>query len=582
MGGVSQCAKTELGRKRSDRARQMKRAATLRLFFAVAFVAISSSWGFAAHEVGPTRARRALHELENWLATSAHRAAWRSYLQLDVLQHQIASTSPDVDQLATLLSRFAAEKRELRHAPIVRLRHALEGWLALESLPDGPHLMTAAESIARSSTGRRGHTVRPRLVGLTLLLTKYARDPKPHLADAIGENLDWLATIGQAEPFVTAVRQYYSQPNVWIDVSQSALVRAVEGAVDRDAQITDYILGTEIDGRARTQATTRLTVVPHSTQARMSLVVTGTIDSQTVGSNGPARIHNRSSVTFRAQKSLILDAGGLRASPATCVARTITYEATPTAVVPGVRGWVVRRIASRRVRRLQRQADEIASRHAEQRIAALIDREADKQIAEISQFAVGPLAALAGGDRSRLRFSSDAGVLRIGAIAGPLGAPPHGATFARQHPYSLRLHATLLDRLRNHPVADVAVASLGLGDGMNSAVAWLFPTARAAAGTTARGTAWANTLALLGGGRSPSSAKSFMSQPLFYRLEIDRLLGGWLNWAFNPRIGQEGIALREGQLGTLSPIGFASEWTTVGWSPPALEERLAMEPRERY
>lgn len=561
----------------------MKRGTSLRWVSVFVLIVLWPVVGVASESVGQARVRAAIQALDEWLAPSFHRVAWLSYLQYDELQRQLASTKADVDQLARVLSKLSAPKQELRLAPIVRLRRAVEGWLALESLPGGPHLMLVAESIARRSADNRTRaSLRSRLIVLTLLLREYGHAPKPHLADAIAEHLNRLATTGEAEPFVTAVRQYYGQPNVWIDVSQAALVRAVEGAIDRDAQVTDYILGTEVEGRARTRATTRLTVVPHATQARMILVVTGTIDSQTTGRNGPARIHNRSAVSFRAKKNLVLDSTGLHASPATCIARTNTYEATPTSVVPGVRGWIVRRVAARRIWQLRAEADEIASRHAEQRIAALIDREADKQIAEISRLAIGPLVALAGGDRSRLRFSSAGGVLRIGAIAGPLGAPPHEATFARQHPYSVRLHSTLLVRLRNHPIADVAVASLGLGDGMNGAVAWLFPTARTAADTASQPSGWTQTLSRLAGARSPSPAKLFANQPLFYRLELDRLLGGWLNWAFDPRIGQQGIALREGQLGTLSPVGLASEWTTLGWSPPVSQPRLALEPPERY
>lgn len=560
----------------------MKRAPSSRICVAFVFFVVLPNLTVASAPVGPERVREGLKSVDGWLAISAHRVAWRNYLQLDTLQRQLAGDSPNLDHLAAVLNRLS-EKRELRLAPVVGLRRAVQGWLAIASLPDGPHLHTVAESIARSSPdGPDRARLRSRLVALTLMLMEYARDPQPHLADSIGENLDWLAARDQAEPFVTAVRQYYGQPNVWIDISQSALVRAVEGAVDRDAEINDFILGTAIAGRGRTRAATKLTVVPHSSQARMTMVVTGTIDTQTVGSNGPARIHSRSVVKFRAQKNLVLDAVGLRASPATCIARAATYETEPRAAVSGVRGWIVRRVAARRIQRLQGHADEIASRHAERRIAALIDQEADKQIADISRLAVSPLVALAGGDRSRLRFSSVGGILRIGAIAGPLGAPPHEAIFARQHPYSLRLHSTLLVRLRSHPIADVAVASLGLNDGMNSAVAWLFPTARAAAHATSRGTAWTKTLAQLAGGRSPSPAKSFVGQPLFYRLELDRLLGGWLNWAFDPRIDHQGIALREGQLGVLSPVGLASEWTTLGWSPPPVEPRLALKPPERY
>jgi hypothetical protein len=540
------------------------------------------NFGNASEGVGSRRVTEAIQSLDRWLAASPYRVAWQSYLRVDVLRRQLADPAhADLDQLAGVLARFSADKSQLRLAPVVRLRNAVESWLVLSSLPDGQHLATVAERIVRRTpAGPDGRAVPSRLTALLLLLKEYAHHPEPRLADAIGDNLQWLARVPDAEPMVTAVRQYYGQPNIWIDISEAALVQAVESAIDREAAVSDQILGTAITGRARTRATTRLAVVPHREQARMTLTVTGTIDSQTVGSNGPARIHNRSLVRFRAEKKIVLDALGMRASPAVCTAETNTYAAEPTAVVPGVRGWVVRRVAARRVRRLRGQADEIASRHAERRIATLIDREADEQLREISQLAIDPLMGLAGGDRSRLRFSSAAGVLRIGAIAGPLGAPPHTATFARQHPYSLRLHSTLLMRLRNHPLADVAVASLGLGDGLANAVAWVFPTARTAARGDAKssGGGWRTALAQVAGAQPTIGAQALTAQPIFYRLELDRLLGGWLNWAFDPRIGEQGIALRQGQLGTLSPVGLASDWPTMGWSPPAAEPRLALDP----
>ncbi len=536
--------------------------------------------------VGPAPVVSAIERLEAWLAGGPHVEGWRGYLQLDALRNGLARPGgADLAAAETTLRRLCQNQPGLELPPFLDLRTALEGWLARAALPDSARLKAVTDSLQQRLLAAQGTNQshaplrlvaeqRPtdealraqrefsnRLTILRVLLASYARDPSPWLADEIGATLDWLSGSGKAEPLVAAVRDYYGHPNVWIEVSERALASGVEGDIERITAVEDFILGTAVRGQGNTKATKTLIFAPHDERAVLRLRVSGTIDTTTLGRNGPARIHSRARTAFSAEKDFWLSERGLQALPTVCAAETTTLSANVSAVSPGVRGRIVKRVAQRQVQQKRAQADQIAARHAEDEIRELVDQEASELVSHIDRCAVAPLLTLAKGSAGavQLRFCSGKGLLRIGVVFGPLGAPPDELNLPLLSGLALRWHSSVGERLMQYRAMKVVMASLQPSNPLTERLGAIVPTSLVKAVSPPQLVQASPAASAPSPG--PSAAFTFTE-----RLEdaLQRCLREW----FEPEITSRGIALRDGRWGTLAPGGPGFEWISVAWNSP--------------
>lgn len=537
----------------------------------------------------------ALEQLEAWLADGPHAAGWRDYLHVDQLRKELRSGElgsgelgsgrpPDLHVFEATLKRLAADEPGLDRPQFLALRTALEGWLARASLPEGARLKAVTDSLeqrfaAYPKLGRRDELLlvaergdphggqRDRqqfhnhLIALRALLGAYAERPSAWLAEEIGATLDWLSTRGGAEPLVAAVRDYYGHPNIWIDVSEKAMTDGVAGAIERPIVVEDSILGTAVRGHGLTKATKRLVFEPHAERAVLTLHVRGTIDTRTVGRNGPARIDSEARTTFRAEKKFWLTEQGVKSFPTLCTAATTTLSADVSAAARGIRGRIVKRVAQRQVWQQQTAADRIAARHAEAEIRDIVDQEATALVSRIEECAVTPLLALANGSGGsvRLRFCSAKGLLKIGLVLGPLGAPPNESGLPLESGFAIRLHSTVVERLMQHPWAETALASLQFGNPLTSGITAILP-----ASLVKKADSWSQRLTHLTGAVPLETAAA--PAPVLSGERLENAIEQWLNHLLAPEITRDGVALRGGRLGTLAPGGLGSDWTSLAWS----------------
>lgn len=169
---------------------------------------------------------------------------------------------------------------------------------------------------------------------------------------------------------------------VQVRLSQDFLVGFLERDVNRQSQVREMILGTNVGGTANTSGTT--TVLLHSSQdkAVVEVVLKGTVQAQTIGHNGPVQLHCSSHSPFESRKLIHLQSGGIEALPATTTATTRSTTQQIRSTLPGLRGRIAERIARGRVQELRGQADAIASRNTERRLNREFDRTVEKALAD--------------------------------------------------------------------------------------------------------------------------------------------------------------------------------------------------------
>lgn len=160
---------------------------------------------------------------------------------------------------------------------------------------------------------------------------------------------------------------------VYIRVSRSFLEQCMETAIEPETAVDDEILGTRLTGKATTLGSASLVLEPDETQAVFHISFSGTIQSETLGYNGPVVLHNDALTKFEARKQVILSGGGLRGLPASVTAETASTTGKIETRLTGMRGRIAKQVARRRASELRPLADKIAAEHAAQRIATIFD-----------------------------------------------------------------------------------------------------------------------------------------------------------------------------------------------------------------
>ena len=115
----------------------------------------------------------------------------------------------------------------------------------------------------------------------------------------------------------------------------------------------------------------------HPEAANLRLVLSGIVHSNNVGYNRGVTIHSRGVTQVEATKDVVLTATGFDAAGANAQCAT-------SSTIDGIsaRSRMIERIAWKRAMRSKGAAEQIASHHAEQRVAAQMDDRADKLLAQ--------------------------------------------------------------------------------------------------------------------------------------------------------------------------------------------------------
>ncbi len=379
------------------------------------------------------RLQQAVARLDAFLARGGRerQAGWQKYLDLEQLQAELArAETPDPRALQAIEARFFQNEVGLELPPFLNTRLALRDY---------------TNSVLAVSDKDPQAAYASQLDQLAKLLAGYPEAQRDVDAIAIGQSLGYLSSVGQADPLVKAVRQQYSQPNLFVTASQRLAGAGVNRAVNDVSPIRENILGTDIRGTAHTVGNVSLRTVPSAQRAILELVMTGYATSRNVGRNGPATIYTNGYTSLSASKRLFFDANGLQQSPAVGVANTDTQITGISA-----KHRIVERIATKRAGQQVGQAEVIASQRAERRLERRVDEQAAVDLARANtEYQNRFRQPLLRKDEFPpvLNFATTADSVRVTALhAGRyrLGAPSAPPKLTDRHDLAVRVHESLV------------------------------------------------------------------------------------------------------------------------------------------
>ncbi len=156
------------------------------------------------------------------------------------------------------------------------------------------------------------------LDALSALVERYEAEPTLRDADGIAELRVRMKYSGDArlEALAEDINRNYRNGNARIALSSDFFNRMIPQQQPVVAPVNDYVTGTEVHGRSRTQTKLRLRLLPDEGVWRFGLEVQGTVRSQTYSDVGAARVRNACTMQYDARKLIMVNRYGMHVWPA--------------------------------------------------------------------------------------------------------------------------------------------------------------------------------------------------------------------------------------------------------------------------
>ena len=167
---------------------------------------------------------------------------------------------------------------------------------------------------------------------------------------------------------------------VYVRVSRELIEDYVERTVRTRKPVRDCVLGTRIIGESDTVGKTHITLLPSKNSIAGEVGFYGNVYARTTGYIGPAIFQFRSEASFRAFKPIALGESGLSVAPAVALAPTELQTIGVRTMLPGLRGRIATRIATRREASSRSEAEAIIARHSAATIREDFDERIDQSI----------------------------------------------------------------------------------------------------------------------------------------------------------------------------------------------------------
>lgn len=376
------------------------------------------------------------------------REGWRETLGSSDLEAQLASDTPDLEVLNKVLARYQTDKKRMEWHMVQSTRAALRQYI---------HVLTHArdEKLKESYHGQ--------LDELQQKVAAFTSSSDQADALAIGRSLGWLRRAGQAAEVVEAIDRSYSRPNLMLTASRSLMSIGVEQNVAETMAVREKMLGVDIQGTVFTSARASLGLIPDAERASFQLLLNGQANSNNTGSKGPVKVLSTGVTSIQASKVLWLDDQGLHGAPATAACATASSIDDIQAKCNAIK-----KFAAKKAEKTKPQAEQIASRSAEQRVAARVDAQAADVLNKANESLVdrfrNPLLRRGGLPRS-MRFSTTEEELR--AVITQVGdaniaAPSDAPAVSGSPDVALRLHQSFVGNFSEALIGGVTLTDVRL------------------------------------------------------------------------------------------------------------------------
>lgn len=274
----------------------------------------------AATGVHAERVRTMLAEIDRKLQSTQNGQAWRDYLLIRDLQKSLAATpSTTASAVVSTVPIDAADPRELARRVLVRLQFAQQNAQQREFCQQAGLLKLATEMKLLAAEP----IDYPELLKQLELVESNRLDSQVDRLAAAQQTLLWsnshvVAALGQS------IEANYRNANLRISVTDEFLNRFLPAQDSLREDVDEIIAGALTRGESETQAKVKVNLVPSKDDWQIGVKAAGEVASSTYSSRGPARFFHRGASEFEAEKTLAVDADGVKLQPSRARANAAT------------------------------------------------------------------------------------------------------------------------------------------------------------------------------------------------------------------------------------------------------------------
>ena len=361
---------------------------------------------------------------------------WRTFLGWETMKEQLVGpAAPDLAVLNSLYAEYDSGYEGLRLVWFDDVRLALRQYLytanAIGNSKLADHYAIWLDELAKR-------------------VESYAKTQSSDDAAVIGQAIQWLHDAGQAGWLVGAVRRKSLCPNLYAQASARFIRAAMSRDIDQTEPVRDCILGTDIHATAHTVGQLDMELGDAEDRALIHVLMSGTVQSDAVGYNGPVQIYNTGTTGISARKTIVVDGRHILALPATSNATT---SSTIHDIQSNKGRQLVEKFAWKRASKQKSQAECIASRHAEQRVNRRVDDESGELVGRAEEAYQSKFRTPLTERKlfpSDLRISSTAAYVSLASVqASPfdLSAPSEPPALAGEPDLAIRVHESMVHNL---------------------------------------------------------------------------------------------------------------------------------------
>ncbi len=268
----------------------------------------------------------------------------------------------------------------------------------------------------------------------------------------VGQSLGELQSEREAPSLVSGIRATFDQPNLIVRVPAEFIGRiSQQEPVDEvNNDFRDNILDTDIRGSTHIQGQKTVRLIPNDQQAILGVTFSGTVTSRTVGYHPPVTVSSHGTTELHGTVYVTINGDGFTRGHA--CSQACTHTCIDCINVCG--GWLVQRIAPKKVYKSKPEAECVAGQHAEQRLSERIESDATESLGKSNlnyQTKIrDPL--MSWGAMPRVRYSTTASALTVAATESnsyQLAAPSSDPSPAIDgNPFmAVRLHQSFVNNL---------------------------------------------------------------------------------------------------------------------------------------
>jgi len=231
---------------------------------------------------------------------------WETRLMLDNLQQSLRQDETDLELVDATHAALCGDDPELLRPSFVSLKKSLE---------------TSRPRLWRQNQKMHIEEVKTYFDSLPGQVERYLESPNAANGNTVSEALKFLQESSKTEELTTLIRTLLVQPNVKVRIHSEMIGPLFVRDIDEPVDVNENILGTWVRGSGQLAGKSSAAFVPNKDSAVIRVTLQGTLNTATVGTNGPVRVYSNNTTALTTVKDIVLTNKSVTTKPASTHAK---------------------------------------------------------------------------------------------------------------------------------------------------------------------------------------------------------------------------------------------------------------------